>query len=656
MSIFLNGSKPMMSSIILSTMLILVAGTSNATAATEVTTATTGLDDHLVGVNFPPLLQVREAPAPILNPDIVPDNLNLINQNQGAFPRKNPLELHKFIPPAKNTGLAWKIYKTSWDATDERGYQAFVTAIGRSECFTLDICLRDEANPYRDLKNDTIFLGDCADMAYVLRAYYAWKNGLPYSYQYQMRTADGSAQDLRYSTSGNKVTARRSTVTPANGNPINGERFIRRIGGEVSTAMFRTHPVTGVEKTFDDFYPVTLTRQFVVPGSIAYDVFGHVGIVYEVEDDGRVLIVASHPDNSVTRSAYGPNFLRTGPNFGGGLKAWRPIWLDGARQQQDGTFKGGKVKATKNENLLGFSLVQYNGNIPHPSGDWALGEFRFQDRTLGYYDFVRFSLALPDYAFSPVRELRNNMQAICGDLKARKVAVDQATRDKVHFKKHPSALPPNIYGTYGTWEAYSTPSRDARLKTGFAELRRMTEDLVTRHTYGKLGVNYQGDNIAGDLLNAFEEEKLKCKVTYRRMDNTYVILNMAHVMERLFDLSFDPYHCPERRWGAKGNELSTCQETPNKKAWYKAEQFLRNQVQRTYDVSMNFRLDELKSPLAASPEEGGIGTLMPPDINVKEFLVPLVKAHQIEKTNTISMFLNPPQITSTEDTETTRTE
>ena len=590
----------------------------------------------LAEIDFPPLIQVQEPAATILRADLLQDGLNSPNWDRDIFSGKDPLEMHPLIPPAKNTGRAWKIYKTEWDEEDELGYQAFVTAIGRSDCFTLDICLRDEANPYRDLENDTIFLGDCADMAYMLRAYYAWKNGLPFSYQHQMRTADGSRQDLRYSTSGNKITGRRTALTPAGGSPVNGENFLRRIGGEVSTAMFRTHPETGADRTFDDFYPVGLTREHVVPGTIAYDVFGHVGIVYEVEDDGRVLIVASHPDNSVTRSLYGPNFLRTGPEFGGGLKGWRPIRLEGAKKQSDGSYKGGRIVAAANEDISGFSLVQYTGNFPDPDGDWTLGEFRLDGRTLDYYDFVRFSLALPNYAFNPVHELRSNMRAICGDLKARKTAVDQAVRAKIHLKKHPGILPPNIYGTYGTWEAYSTPSRDARLKTGFLELRRMSETLIDRHRNRQPGVDYRGDNIAGDLLNAFDEEKLRCQITYERMDGTFVILNMAHIMERLFDLSFDPYHCPERRWGAKGYELSSCQETDEKRNWYEAEQFLRNQVQRTYDVEMGFRLDELKSPMEASPEEGGIGVLMPPDINVKEYLIGLVDPHETENVSSVS--------------------
>ncbi|MGV6801398.1 MAG: hypothetical protein ACWA5L_05695 [bacterium] len=556
-----------------------------------------------------------------------PEASNPIQLAYGSFSKKDPMEMHPLIPPAKNLGAKWVIYKTHWDEEDEKGYQAFITAIGRSNCNSLDDCLRNAANPYRDLEDDDIYLGDCADMAYFMRGYYAWKNGLPWSYQYQMRTASGKNEDLRYSTSGNVVAGRRDVLARVGQPPITAKPFLMRIGGEVSTAMFRTHPVTGGGDLFDDFYSVDITREAIVPGSVAYDVFGHVGIVYEIEEDGRVMIVASHPDQSVTRSTYGANFMRTGPEFGGGLKAWRPISVVGAKQLKDGSYKGGKIVAAKNEEIENFSLVQYYGNHPDPHGDWTLGEFKLDGRTLKYYDWVKRKLAAPDYAINPIKELRHSMRTICSDLRARKAAVDRAQREKIHLKDHPGKLPPNIYGTYGTWEAYSTPSRDARLKTSFLEIRTTTADLVEKFYNDEGGVDFYNDDLAGALLHAFDEEKEKCRISYKRMDGSIVILNLGHIMDRLWDISFDPYHCPERRWGAKGYELSTCIETEEKKAWYEAEQYLRNQVERTYDQKMGFTLEEIKSPDEAAPDDGGLGVAMPPDIHLKKYLLPWTKRH-----------------------------
>jgi hypothetical protein len=81
-------------------------------------------------------------------------------------------------------------------------------------------------------------------------------------------------------------------------------------------------------------------------------------------------------------------------------------------------------------------------------------------------------------------------------------------------------------------------------------------------------------------------------------------------------MSFDPYQCIERRWGARDeNELSTCRDGAVKRAWYEAEQNLRNQIDRTYDAQMDFTLEELREPGA------GKGVASPPDTDTRAYLV-----------------------------------
>ena len=524
------------------------------------------------------------------------------------------------LPEAVNRGAAWRVVKAAWGPEDEAGYRAFVQAIGRSDCGSLEECLSSPANPYRDTDRGALH-GDCADMAYMLRAYYGWKNGLPFSYQNAMRTADRSAQDLRYSSNGNLVAGRRQIINSTG----NGPHFVQRIGSEVSTAMFRTDPQKGGGKLFDDFYPIEISRAAVRPGIIAYDIYGHVGIVYDVLEDGRIMVIASHPDNTVTRSVYGANFMRAEPALGAGLKAWRPIFVDGAKRGGDGALHGGKLRAARNDEIADFSLEQFYGNAPHPSGEWHHGEFRYDGRTLAYYDYVRRKLAAPGFAYNPVDELRHGLQTICSAVKDRKVAVDRAISARVHLRPHPQRLPANIFGTYGQWEGYSTPSRDARLKVSFIELRREVQRLYELALAHDPSVRYDGDNLAGDLWDAYTEEKDACTIIYRRSDDTRMKLNLGHVMERLWDLSFDPYHCPERRWGAVGAELETCTDDEVKTRWYNAERFLRYQAERTYDVRMDFALDDLQPPMAAKPENGGLGVEAPADADIRAYLAHLNK-------------------------------
>src|SRR5579862_5386127 len=70
-----------------------------------------------------------------------------------------------------------------WTDADERDYGEFLAGIGRSGCTTANACLRDPSNPFQASDPPNIyFRSDCANLPYVLRAYFAWKRGLPFSY------------------------------------------------------------------------------------------------------------------------------------------------------------------------------------------------------------------------------------------------------------------------------------------------------------------------------------------------------------------------------------------------------------------------------------------------------------------------------------------
>jgi len=243
---------------------------------------------------------------------------------------------------------------------------------------------------------------------------------------------------------------------------------------------------------------------------------------------------------------------------------------------------------------------------------------RIGDLPVDYHDFIRRRLAAPGYAFNPVTELRHGLETICGAIRDRKWAVDRARAARVHLRPHPPRLPPNIYGTYGDWETYSTPSRDARLKVAFIELKREIQQLINEYEAGAENVAYDGEDLAGDLYRTFLEENDQCTFTYWRADGSRVRLKMSHAMDRLWALSFDPYHCPARRWGAAGAELAACTDDEEK-----TQRYLRYQAQRTYDVRMDFALHELKPPYVAPPEEGGLGVEAPADADLKRYLIAL---------------------------------
>ena len=87
-----------------------------------------------------------------------------------------------------------------------------------------------------------------------------------------------------------------------------------------------------------------------------------------------------------------------------------------------------------------------------------------------------------------------------------------------------------------------------------------------------------------------------------------------HFYGRLFKMSFDPYHCIELRWGAEGDEGRSCPDNKIKLKWYTAEQRLRNQPDRTYDIQMGFDLEELGRRV------NGTGIDTPPAVDIKSLI------------------------------------
>ncbi len=491
-----------------------------------------------------------------------------------------------------------------WSDADERGWRDFIAAIGTADCRTVDQCLHDPANPFRASDPPgTVFNSDCSDLPYLLRFYYAWKRGLPFSYEDAVAPI-GAAADERYSRNGNKVVSRRTVPSGT----LSALAVIAQIEDAVSTASYRIHPdIDG--PVAPDFYSPALDAASIRPGTVLYDPNGHVAIVTKVDAKGRVFYMDAHPDHSITHVFYDLRFTRAVPGAGAGFKNWRPQTLVGAARLADGSLAGGHVEMARNAAIADFSTEQYFGNGARPAdADWAAGRFVLNGETLDYYDYVRARLAGGKLAFDPVAEVHDMVLSNCSDLHYRVQAVEVSLAAGLQNRAEPDRLPPNIYGTQGDWEVYSTPSRDARLKTAFKELRDTVQRFVEMYEIGDKHLSYAGSDLVADLTATYLRDTAACSVSYARGDGARIGLRYEEARRRLFAMSFDPYQCVERRWGASSaEELASCRDDASKQAWYAAEQSLRNQIDRTYGARMDFTLAELAVPgpgkgVAAAPE------------------------------------------------------
>jgi hypothetical protein len=520
---------------------------------------------------------------------------------------------------AANPSDLYVVRYDRWTEADERGFGEFITGIGESDCHTVNACLHGPGNPFRASDSQwTVFHSDCADLPYVLRAYYAWKRGLPFSYENAVEPR-GHTRDIRYTPNGNEVTERKDVLTGS----ISGYELLDVVRDQISSASYRIHPDLDAPLT-PDLYSPAITVKAIHPGTMVYDPNGHVATIYRIDPDGRINYIDAHPDNSVTRGFYDERFVRSRPGMGAGFKNWRPMRLVDATRRSDGVYIGGRVVLALNKEIPDYSDEQYfgNGKRPDDDGDWANGGFMLNGEYLDYYDYVRAKLAGGKLEFDPVKEVHDMVDSNCNDLHYRGDAVTLALAAGLQNQPQPERLPANIYGTEGDWENFSTPSRDARLKTAFKELRDQTARFVKMYQTGDAKLVYKGRDLVGDLIATYDREAAACHITYARSDNSQVTLSYDEARRRLFLMSFDPYHCVERRWGATDPaELSTCADGATKQAWYFAEQNLRNQLDRAYDAEMDFTLDELKTP---GP---GKGVAQPPDIDVRAWLMTMRGAH-----------------------------
>src|SRR5262249_33907819 len=117
-----------------------------------------------------------------------------------------------------------------------------------------------------------------------------------------------------------------------------------------------------------------------------------------------------------------------------------------------------------------------------------------------------------------------------------------------------------IYGADGDWEAFSTPGRDGKLRASFRGIFQHVTNSVTAVKNGDPNVAWTGtaDSLVAAFKDIWGQRLASCKVTYTSSAGAAITLSLADLQARIYDLSFDPYHCVEMRWGADGAEKRSC--------------------------------------------------------------------------------------------------
>jgi len=329
--------------------------------------------------------------------------------------------------------------------------------------------MQGAANPYHGSDPPGFVMhADCAKWVYMLRAYYASKNGLPFSYVSRISSA---GSDPRFSMTSNEVVDRRDIIDT--GTAIDAVSVLQRLHNEVSSATYRMDPENSAPQQ-QDFYSPKIAPGAIRAGTAIYDVNGHVMLVYDVTRDGSILYMDANPDQSVSRGAFGPQVPQSRIALGGGFKNFRPLKLEGAQLLADGTYVGGHVVLAPNDAIADFSLEQYRGNASDADKAGSEAQFRYNNASLNLYQYARASMSQGGFAYNPVYELQISMNALCRDA---------------------------IGGTRGS---------DARIESGVASLYADLSQTIDAWKERDLRVVYNGSTLRDALTDAYVSQNRAC--------------------------------------------------------------------------------------------------------------------------------------------------
>ena len=280
-------------------------------------------------------------------------------------------------PPSATSGSVWPLRNT-WNRATENLYSAWIEKLFDAPLDmepswpALRDVLRDRSRNvlfnYLGLGEDEVPMAlrpDCTDMVYFLRAYFAFKMGLPFGYSTCSR-GDGGKPPKCY-----QWFSIVNSAANQSGLAASFAHYLPIVGDVVQSGAVRT--LANDDNT--DFYTVPLTQETLRPGTIYADPDGHVlMLVRRVPQAGGAagvfLAVDAEPDGSVTRKRFWRgNFLFVhDPTLGSpGFKHFRPIVRRSERRLATANQRRNRRKSAvrrlfaRTVEARGRSLLRSNG-------------------------------------------------------------------------------------------------------------------------------------------------------------------------------------------------------------------------------------------------------------------------------------------------------
>jgi hypothetical protein len=459
--------------------------------------------------------------------------------------------VHRWVKPKpkRKTSGAWSVTR-QWTPATENLFSAFVEGLFDYP-ITEDLTwprLQELLNApdknilynHLGIREDEILKlePDCADLPYVLRAYFAWKMGLPFAFRKCGAGWKGHPPTCSAELQGN-------TAEVGGSNRIEAfKEFNLRVMNGVHSGATRT----AVDAEQSDFYPVAMTRDALRPGTMFADPHGHVLLIarwlpQELENYGILVGSDAQPDGTVGRRRFWRGsflFTASTEDVGAGFKAYRPIRWN-RKEDQMRAYSNASLKSTTKFRRI--SGDQHKGST---ADFYEAIEGLINPRPL---DPVAMQISLVDSLEESVsRRLNsvNNAEVYMGDHQYASVEMPKGS---------------SIFQTVGPWEDFSTPSRDMRLLISLDTVVGFP-DLVRRYPE-RFGADADSGPALADEVEAALNREMKARtITYNRSDGKPQRLTLRVVVSRAksLEMAYNPNDCVEIRWGAPSDsaEFKSC--------------------------------------------------------------------------------------------------
>jgi hypothetical protein len=483
--------------------------------------------------------------------------------------------------PRATEASVWPLHK-SWNRGTENLFSAWIEKLfdapldASPSWPALHEVLRDRSRNllfnHLGLREDElgmIIRPDCADLPYFLRAYFAFKMGLPFGYAKCTRGTGGeppkcpqwwsilnpeppAADAPRQRVASTNPLAMLGQPTEPDLNPPPHRplglapsfgQYLQKVANGVHSASGRTRATD--DRT--DFYPVPLTRDALRPGTIYADPYGHILMLVKrvpQTDDGAgvFLAVDGQPDGTVARKRFWRgNFLFAQEAALGspGFKRFRPVIRD----------KSGAMRRLTNAEI---------------SKDPQYGDYSLDQSKLGIEDFYdRMDDVMSPAPLDPLRAIKEAITSLEEQVKARVTSVENGRKFQNSGKRE-ADMPdgPAIFETTGPWEDFATPSRDLRLLIAIDVVRGFPDRVARRPERYAMPKDKSVADVKADLQSLLASELASRKFSYPRSDGSQWTLALKDVVDRATELemAYNVNDCVELRWGApeRSEEASTC--------------------------------------------------------------------------------------------------